>query len=135
VTLTAAASAGSAFTGWSGCDNSNADQCTVTITADRNVTAMFTLIAPDTKITKSKLDRKRHKAKFSFEAIGSATGFQCALVKKPKKHHRQRKPRFRSCRSPKTYKHLRSGKYIFEVRALNAGGADPAPATKRFTIH
>jgi hypothetical protein len=96
--------------------------------------ANFTLIPPDTKITGSKLDRKHHKARFSFEAIGSVTGFQCALVKEVTKHHKQRKPMFRSCSSPKTYKHLKHGKYI-EVRAVNAGGADPTPATKNLTIH
>jgi hypothetical protein len=32
-------------------------------------------------------------------------GFQCPLVK----------PSFSACRSPKTYKHLKPGKYTFEV--------------------
>ena len=64
---------------------------------------------------------------FSFEAIGTATGFQCALVRTPKAS-------FSACRSPKTYKHLKPGKYTFEVRAFNVAGADPTPANKRFTI-
>jgi hypothetical protein len=52
------------------------------------------------------------------------TGLQCALVK----------PSFSACRSRKTYKHLKPGKYTFEVRAFNAAGADPTPAKKSFTI-
>ena len=79
---------------------------------------------PGTKITKAKISSKHHTAKFSFKAIGTATGFQCALVK----------PSFSACRSPKTYKHLKPGKYTFEVRAFNAAGAEPTPAKKSFRI-
>jgi hypothetical protein len=59
-----------------------------------------------------------------FQGDRQVTGFQCALVK----------PSFSACRSPKTYKHLKPGKYTFEVRAFNAAGADPTPAKKSFTI-
>ncbi|MEW5743752.1 MAG: hypothetical protein AB1938_32870, partial [Myxococcota bacterium] len=43
VTLTAVPEAGSTFTGWSGCDTANGASCTVTLSADRTVTADFTL--------------------------------------------------------------------------------------------
>jgi protocatechuate 3,4-dioxygenase beta subunit len=43
--LTAAADAGSTFTGWTNCDNPNGTQCTVTMNADKTVTANFTLTA------------------------------------------------------------------------------------------
>ncbi|MFZ1133787.1 MAG: hypothetical protein WAN69_02495 [Candidatus Korobacteraceae bacterium] len=41
VTLTATPSQGLSFTGWSGCDSSNANSCTVTMAASRTVTATF----------------------------------------------------------------------------------------------
>ena len=42
VTLTATASAASTFGGWTGCDSTNNNQCTVEINADKTVTATFT---------------------------------------------------------------------------------------------
>ena len=83
---------------------------------------------PNTKISSAKISSKKQKAKFKFKAIGSSSGFQCALVK------RHRKPKFKKCRSPKTYRHLRAGKYTFEVRALSSAGIDPTPAKRRFKI-
>jgi hypothetical protein len=74
---------------------------------------------PAAKITRAKIGSQHGAAIFSFKAIGSATGFQCALVTR-REHHKQPKPHFSSCKSPKTYKHLKSGKYTFEVRALSA---------------
>jgi serine protease len=41
VTLIAAASQGSAFTGWSGCDSSSGSTCTVSVTSSRTVSATF----------------------------------------------------------------------------------------------
>jgi hypothetical protein len=83
---------------------------------------------PGTTITKSKISQKRRKAKFEFEARGTATGFECSLDRK------RHKKGFGSCRSPKTYKHLKPGKYTFEVRAVGPGGKDPSPAEKSFKI-
>ena len=83
---------------------------------------------PNTKISSAKISSRKQKAKFRFKATGSSSGFQCALVK------RHRKPKFRKCRSPKTYRHLRASKYTFEVRALSSAGVDPTPAKRRFKI-
>jgi len=44
VILTAAASKGSTFESWSGCDSTNGSQCTVTMNAARTVTATFSII-------------------------------------------------------------------------------------------
>jgi hypothetical protein len=44
------------------------------------------------------------------------------------------KPRFRGCKSPKIYKHLKPHKYLFEVRAFDAAGKDSTPAKKKFKI-
>ncbi len=89
---------------------------------------------PDTKITKATIKRKKHRAKFAFRAVGHAKGFQCALVKPKRKHHKTPKARFATCRSPQTYKHLRRGKYTFKVRAFNAAGVDRTPAKRSFKV-
>jgi hypothetical protein len=88
----------------------------------------ITAAPPNTKILKAKINSKVGRATFRFKAIGTASGFQCALAKK------HRKPRFKKCKSPKTYKHLKTGRYTFEVRAFGAGGKDPSPAKKKFRI-
>jgi uncharacterized repeat protein (TIGR02543 family) len=48
VTLTAAAAGGSAFAGWSGACTGTAATCTVTMTANRAVTATFNTVPTDT---------------------------------------------------------------------------------------
>ena len=102
------------------------------MTADRTVTARFVLLPPNTKITKAKIDKAHHRAKFKFKARGKATGFKCALVKAKK--HKKARPHFSSCRSPKTYTGLAPGAYTFLVRAFNTSGPDPTPAKKRFKL-
>ncbi len=42
VLLTAVVTSGSTFTGWTGCDNPSGDQCTMTMNANKSVTATFT---------------------------------------------------------------------------------------------
>jgi hypothetical protein len=90
-----------------------------------------------TTISAAKVNKHKHRATFKFTASGTVTGFQCALVKSKKKkgkHHKKPKLVFSSCSSPKTYKHLKHGRYTFEVRAFNSAGPDPTPAVKRFKI-
>ena len=86
-----------------------------------------------TAISKAKIKKRKHTAKFLFSAAGTVTGFECSLgrVKKGKK-----KPKlaFRACGSPKLYKHLKDGRYTFAVRAVNESGPDPTPATRKFKI-
>jgi hypothetical protein len=50
------------------------------------------------------------------------------------KGHKKPKLVFRACTSPKLYKHLKHGKYKFEVRAVNSVGRDASPAIKTFKI-
>jgi hypothetical protein len=51
--------------------------------------------------------------------------FQCKLDKK----------KYSSCRSGKTYKHLKPGQHTFRVRANDhAGRLDKTPAIKKFKI-
>jgi hypothetical protein len=95
--------------------------------------ALTTFTPPyGTVISKKKINRQKRTAKFKFTASGYVTGFQCALGRSKK----GKKPKlsFRSCSSPKRYRHLRAGRYTFEVRATNPGGADASPATKKFRI-
>lgn len=95
------------------------------------VTASPPPAAPNTKITKTKINQQRDKATFRFKAVGTATGFQCKLKRA---HHRKPKAVFRRCSSPKTYRHLKPGRYTFKARAKGPGGTDPTPARKRFRI-
>jgi hypothetical protein len=87
---------------------------------------------PGTRITKVRIDRRMGRARFRFRAIGKATGFECALIRKSPK--RRRRPRFGRCRSPKTYRRLEAGHYLFEVRAVNRGRPDLTPAKRRFAL-
>ena len=87
----------------------------------------------------STINRKLRRAKFTFKSTGStkATGFQCALVKQPKKKRstarKAPKPHFTRCRSAKSYKHLTKGKYTFEVRPL-AGSRIGTVVKRTFSI-
>lgn len=113
-------------------DTSTVGIHTYTVTATSNdgltgtTTIHYTVAAPSSAtITKAKISSKHHLATFSFKATGTRT-FQCALIKRSKhKAHKKPKPRFSSCRSPKTYKHLGPGKYTFELRAVLTGATGP----------
>jgi hypothetical protein len=91
---------------------------------------------PDTRISGRAISKRRHSAAFKFKAIGHAAGFQCALVKhrKLRRGHRQPKPTFSRCSSPKAYEHLAHATYTFYVRAGNAAGYDLTPAGTSFRI-
>jgi hypothetical protein len=136
VPLTATPDAKSYFAGWSGACTGTGT-CVVTLSENQAVTASFNWItAADTKILKATIDRKHHRAKFTFQAIGRATNFQCALVKnkKRKKGKKAPAPKFSSCTTPKTYTKLKAGKYSFLVRVLNVAGPDRSPAKKNFKV-
>jgi hypothetical protein len=88
----------------------------------------FTTI-PNTKLTKREIGSTNRKATFRFKAVGHAGGFECALKRTVAKV-----AAFKSCTSPKTYKNLAAGNYVFAVRAVGRSGHDPTPARKSFTI-
>ncbi len=79
-------------------------------------------IPPLTKITKSSISQTHHTASFQFKAIGVAQEFECGLQLPAKPHHKPDPAKFKICKSPETYKHLRAGRYTFMVRAFNQGG-------------
>ncbi len=81
---------------------------------------------PETKITKApKAKSTSTTAKFKFTSSLAGSSFECKLDK----------GKFKACRSPKTYKKLKSGKHVFKVRAKSSAGVvDPSPATKKFMV-
>jgi hypothetical protein len=83
---------------------------------------------PNTRITSARISSARGRATFRFKGSRLTTGFSCAL----KRNHRS--PRFRRCRSPKSYARLAPGTYTFEVRAVGPDGPDRSPAKRRFQI-
>ncbi len=94
--------------------------------------------APETKIAKGpkkkvKTTGKTAKVAFRFNSSTAGAKFECALTAKAKKGKKAKKPKFKGCKSPKTYT-LKPGKYKFSVRAVIAGLADPSPATKAFSV-
>jgi hypothetical protein len=91
---------------------------------------------PDTLITRLRIDRRHHRAVFRFRAIGArAIGFQCALVRVIRHGHgRTTRRHFTACHSPRIYRHLRKGTYVFFVRAIGVAGPDLTPARFRFRI-
>jgi hypothetical protein len=72
----------------------------------------------------------RRGATFRFTAAGAVTEYQCRMVT-PGRHAWVT---FTPCRSPFTYRHLKAGRHVIAVRAVNAAGADPRPAIKRFKL-
>jgi glucose/arabinose dehydrogenase len=75
---------------------------------------------PRTQIAKRPPARTRStSARFVFLADQAGSRFSCKLDRGP----------FKPCRSPRVYKHLRPGKHVFEVVAVDSEGtADQTPA-------
>ena len=86
------------------------------------------LVAPEalrTTITRARIRSKRRRASFRFAANNPGSHFKCKLDSK----------RFKRCSSPKVYRHLKVGKHVFKVEAVDAAGnADPTPAVRKFRI-
>jgi hypothetical protein len=81
--------------------------------------------APTVKITKAPKARSGSTtAKFKFKSNEAGSTFQCKLDK----------GKFKTCRSPKTYKKLKPGKHVFKVRATDKAGNVGKPAKRKFTI-
>ena len=95
--------------------------------------------SPETRIDrgpKKKVTTKGRRAAvaFRFSSTTAGASFECALVRKPKKKGKEApKPRFKTCASPQKLK-LKPGRYVFSVRAVSAGLADPTPATAGFRV-
>ena len=87
----------------------------------------------ETKIDKGpkkklKTKKAKAKAKFKFSSPTAGASFECSLKKPGAK-----KPKFKDCKSPKTYM-LKPGKYTFKVRASAGGVTDASPAKQKFKV-
>jgi Ca2+-binding RTX toxin-like protein len=102
---------------------------TATDAAGNSTTASrsFTVdsVGPETTITSVAVKRAKHKATFGFASSEAGSTFLCKIDSGA----------FASCSSPKTYRHLTTGKHRFQVEAIDAAGnVDATPATKSFRI-
>jgi lysophospholipase L1-like esterase len=80
---------------------------------------------PQTRIVKVRIKGKKRKATFRFRSSEPSSTFRCRLDRRA----------FRNCKNPKTYKHLKPGKHVFRVAAIDENGrVDPSPAVLRFRI-
>lgn len=127
ISLTAKPAKGSSFAGWSG-DCHGTKACSLTMSANRHAIATFALLPPTTKLDSSKIQSPKHRATFRFSSSNTHATFECAV------EHGSAKARFATCTSPKTYKNLKAGNYVFEVRAVGKGGTDKTPVKKPFSI-
>lgn len=79
---------------------------------------------PDTVILSGPVDRTTDRdPTFSFGADQPAS-FQCSIDGSP----------YRACSSPQTTAPLELGQHVFRVRATNANGVDPSPASRGFVV-
>ena len=83
---------------------------------------------PDTRLLKTAIKASKRTATFTFNAVGAATGYRCALTARGKKVV------YKTCKSPVTFKKLKPGRYTFRVQAVGRAGTDPTPASKTITI-
>jgi CSLREA domain-containing protein len=83
-------------------------------------------IRPQTKIVATPGRRSRSgSVRFEFKADEPGSVFLCKLDRRP----------FDLCRSPKTYRGLKPGRHVFEVRAVDsAGHVDSSPAKRTFAV-
>ena len=88
----------------------------------------FTFVTPQTRITfgpASKTRKRKVVFRFSDSTEQPGTKFFCKLDRK----------RWQECGSPDTAKHLKLGRHVFSVKAVNAiGMAEPIPQKRAFKV-
>ncbi len=97
----------------------------VLVTHSRGGVLKFVQEPPETTIARAKIKRHRGKARFRFRSSERGSSFRCGLDRK----------RYRPCDSPRRYRHLKPGRHVFTVKAIDRDKlVDPSPAKKRFRI-
>ena len=87
--------------------------------------ALADVTAPQTKITAKPKVSAKGTAKIRFSADDPNTSFQCKLDK----------AKWKACSSPISYRKLKPGKHVFQVRATDAdANTDPTPAKANFKV-
>ncbi len=134
VTLKATATGKKAvFAGWSGSGCSGKKRkCTVTMSLDRTVAATFKRDTRRPKVTKLRVKVNHHMrlARVMFRGTDPGRGpkglhFKCKLDKS----------RFKGCRPPKKlYRHLRHGKHVVRVKAIDRAGNVSKTRLRRFKV-
>ncbi|HYC80592.1 MAG TPA: hypothetical protein VEB65_02320 [Solirubrobacterales bacterium] len=80
---------------------------------------------PRTILLKRSVDPDKRTATFVFKSTAPGSRYRCKLDRR----------RYRSCRSPKTYRHLSGGHHVFRAVAVSAAGiADPTPLVARLSL-
>jgi large repetitive protein len=97
---------------------------TATTNPTPTATTSPTPTPPDTRLLETRVRRSARRASFTFESVGPAPGFECALTRPG------RAIRYRPCTSPRSYRRLAPGRHTFRVRALG----DLTPAKRRIRI-
>jgi Periplasmic copper-binding protein (NosD) len=116
-TVPADAAGGGSGNNGAGCNDALPAQMCAHPTADTTAPKVTITKAPKAKSTST-------TAKFKFKSNEAGSKFQCKLDK----------GKFKTCRSPKTYKKLKPGKHVFKVRATDKAGNVSKPAKRRFTV-
>lgn len=143
INLSAVPAAGSSFAGWGGAC-SGPGTCELTGDTNEMVTATFTRVAtssgvrsrtiPTIKLLHVAISSHTRRARFTFAAVGGPARFQCALARRAAKKHKQAPERFTTCTSPRIYRNLGRGVYLFAVRAITRNGLTSHPIERRFLM-
>ena len=105
-------------------NDSAADFTLATPTPLRNNSPITELPCPNTNLDTRPADKSRDRTPtWTFSATQGGSTFECKIDSKA----------FAPCTAPKTFT-VGAGAHTFRVRAVNANGKDPSPATDNFTV-
>lgn len=133
--LTATPAGGWHFVRWAGACDGTRPRCVVRATADHAVGAQFApgrARQPATvTIGRLRVGAARDAVRIAFAVSADGVALRCSLVRVPRGARRDPRPRYTACRSPRSYRGLRPGRYLFRVHADQSGAA---VASRRFTL-